>query len=388
MNQTFLEVQQALLAALHQKPFNHIISHPKAFYNMTMENGLSGLIFSVLENDKTDPELYRRLNRNHYDYIARDIKQLEAIKTIDTWLNEAHIDHLFMKGSILKTYYPETYMRAMGDIDILIRSSSLLDVHALFKKHDVVCTSKSKQHDVFEMPNKIVIEVHPSLYKPFNEHYELIEHVWDHTHIEEDHRYRMNPEFELIYLLYHLAKHIESGGIGLRSVLDIGFYLIKMEDRLDKEILNSMLDKTKLTQFFNVIGYVLDKTFHMNTSIQTITALNDETYEGFIDYLITSGIHGIGSQNNIMTPRMVTYKRKKKSKFRLFIDIMFPNMETMIGMYPWLNKAKILLPTAWIFRWIKIMIKRPKQSLKKVKQLQLSSKEIEDKQRLFEKIGL
>jgi len=61
MNQTWIEVQKALKSALHQEPFDHVIHDPKAFYIMVMENGLSGLIFSILKKDQTHPELYRRL---------------------------------------------------------------------------------------------------------------------------------------------------------------------------------------------------------------------------------------------------------------------------------------------------------------------------------------
>ena len=389
MNQTWIEVQKALKSALHQEPFDHVIHDPKAFYIMVMENGLSGLIFSILKKDQTHPELYRRLERNHYDYVSRDVKQLEGIQWIDDLLNQHQIDHLFMKGSILKHIYPETYMRAMGDIDFLIKKESLAQVHELFKKQDIKCTSRSKQHDVFEMPNGIVVEVHPILYKEFNDHYQFIENVWSHVHLEKDHLYRMNLEFELIYLLYHLAKHIEAGGIGLRSVLDIALYIKHYEKHMDQKVLYEMIENMHMETFFDVMLDFCKKAFGYTFSFEIKQGqLSDEQYERLVSYLITSGIHGIGRDYNYMQARAVSYKKKEQSKTRLLLDILFPSFETMAGMYPWLIKIKILYPISWVFRWIRIMVKRPKKSLHKIKQLHISDEVIEQQKELLESIGL
>jgi hypothetical protein len=389
MNKTFNEVKQAVQRALSHTSFNHEITDPKAFYIMTMENGLSGLVFSVLDESKTHPELYHRLKRNYYDYIARDIKQIETIQFLDERLNAGEIDHLFLKGSILKTIYPETYMRAMGDIDILIHENDLYKVHKLFSEHHIKCTSKSVQHDVFEMKNGIVIEVHPILYKEFNDHYQFIGEVWNHVHLEEKYRFRMNPEFELIYLMYHLAKHIESGGIGLRSVLDIGIYLQAYEEKLNLELLKQFITQMHMETFFDVILDFVIKTFGFEYQfIKPQKRLNEEDYNYFVKYLTISGIHGIGRDYNVMQARTVSYAKNKKSKLRLIFDIFFPKLDIMMGIYPWLRKAKMLLPFAWIIRWIHIMIKRPKKSVKKLAQLNISQEEIKRQKEFLETIGL
>lgn len=389
MNQTYIEIQKAVQAALHHHDFDHQISDPKAFYVMAMENGLSGLIFSVLDERKTHPELYRRLKRNHYDYVSRDVKQLKAIHEINDLLNQEKINHLFMKGSVLKYIYPETYMRAMGDIDILIHEEELIHVHEIFKKVNIICKSRSKQHDVFEMTNGIIIEIHPILYKDFNDDYELIKEVWKYVHLEQDYLYRMNPEFELIYLIYHLAKHIEAGGIGLRSILDISLYLQHYESRMNFSLFDSMINTMNLKQFFYTMIDVSCRYFGFTYHhVLCEKKLNDLIFERFIEYLMVSGIHGIGRDYNIMQARATSYAKKKKSKFRLILDTIFPNYETMLGMYPWLKRMVILYPVTWILRWIRIVVNRPKASMKKVKQLGIQQKEIDRHVHLLKSIGL
>ena len=48
-------------------------------------------------------------------------KQLGLIKEIRTLFNNNEIDHVFLKGSVLKELYPTPETRRMGDIDVLIR---------------------------------------------------------------------------------------------------------------------------------------------------------------------------------------------------------------------------------------------------------------------------
>lgn len=43
-----------------------------------------------------------------------------ALQDISLWMEAAQIQHVPLKGSVLKTYYPKFGMREMSDIDILI----------------------------------------------------------------------------------------------------------------------------------------------------------------------------------------------------------------------------------------------------------------------------
>ena len=67
-------------------------------------------------------------------------------------------------------------------------------------------------------------------------------------HIKED-RYQFNPTYEIVYLLYHLAKHLDTSGIGLRSMLDIGIYLNANKEKINKEELLSYLKSCRYDNF-------------------------------------------------------------------------------------------------------------------------------------------
>ncbi|MDO9628266.1 MAG: nucleotidyltransferase family protein, partial [Acholeplasmataceae bacterium] len=334
MKKTFNEIFSAVKCALNQEKYIEPISNEKAFYVMSLENGLSGIIYSAIDKYRVSELFHKRLERNFYDYVSRDIKQVAAIKYLDDLLNEHHIDHVFLKGSRLKTIYPESYMRAMGDIDILVKEDKMKDVHHLFKDKEIICTSRSKQHDVFEMKNKLMIEIHPYLYKDFNLKYkELFSDVWKYTIHMSDSRYEFTHEFEIIYLLYHLAKHLDSGGIGLRSVLDIGIYLSRFEATMDEEIIEEYLRLSDMKKFYQSMVDMNRKCFGLNYQMKLNTEfeMDQDTFVQVTEFIAKSGVHGIGREFNVFQSRLASEEMKNKSKFKYVVRIFFPSYESMCG---------------------------------------------------------
>ena len=391
MKETIQELFSAVKCALKQDKYIEPILNEKAFYIMSMENGLSGIIYSAIDKYRVSELFHKRLERNFYDYVARDIKQIEAINYIDGLLNDKKIEHIFLKGSRLKSIYPESYMRAMGDIDILVHETKMKEVHELFKSQDIICTSRSKQHDVFEMKNKLVIEIHPFLYKDFNPKYkELFSDVWKYTKHMSDSRYEFTHEFEITYLLYHLAKHLDSGGIGLRSVLDIGIYLSRFEATMDEELLIKYLESADMKRFYqsmvDINRQCFGLAFQMNLNNEYI--MDSDALNEVVQYLAVSGVHGIGRDFNVFQSRLASEEIKNRSKIGFIFRLIFPDYESMCGMYPYIRKAKVLIIIGWISRWFKLLFLKTKSSFKKIKSLKVKKEDLEKSKEIFSKLGL
>lgn len=391
MKETIQELFSAVKCALKQDKYIEPIIDEKAFYVMSMENGLSGIIYSAIDKYRVSEIFHKRLERNFYDYVARDIKQVEAINYLDQILNDNKIEHIFLKGSRLKLIYPESYMRAMGDIDILVHEDKMKEVHELFKNKDILCTSRSKQHDVFEMKNKLVIEIHPFLYKDFNPKYkELFSDVWKYTKHMSDSSYEFTHEFEIIYLLYHLAKHLDSSGIGLRSVLDIGIYLSRFEATMDENLLMKYIESSDMKVFYQSMVDINRKCFGLEfqMKINNEYQMDSDTLDEVVEYLAISGVHGIGREFNVFQSRLASEEIKNRSKFKYILRLIFPNYETMCGIYPYIRKAKILIIFGWISRWFKLLFKKTKSSFKKIRSLKVKKEDLEKSKEIFSKLGL
>ena len=391
MNPTLIELFQVTTCALNKQIYQGAISNDKEFYFKTVENGLSGLVFSALNKDQITKQLFEHLQKDTMLYILKDTLQLEAIENINKMLTEAEVKHLFLKGSRLKKIYPETYMRAMGDIDLLVHPNDMNKVHQVFDLRDIKCISRSTSHDVFEMKNNLKIEIHPSIYRDFNEAYESIfVDAWKYAKHTEDHLFELPHEYELVYLLYHLAKHIHLGGVGIRSILDIGLYLSAYHQEINRNILIEYLNQSNLYTFFQSMIYLNIKYFNID-HLESWTAgytMEEDLYEKITEFFSVSGIHGKGMEFNSFTPRMASNKLQHKNKFKFIISVIFPNLESVKGMYPFVRRVPFLLPVGWMFRWVRLIFRHPKSTFDKIGKLKIKDQEIEDITNLFKKIGL
>lgn len=62
----------------------------------------------------------------------------------------------------------------------------------------------------------------------------------------------MNPEDAYIFMLEHLAVHMESGGAGIRMLIDVYLFNKKHESELDRLYVSNVLKDILLDDFENL----------------------------------------------------------------------------------------------------------------------------------------
>src|SRR5690606_18043140 len=109
-------------AALNIEKITFESEDENGLLKLLFENGLIGLVFnSINKNSCKEPKHYQRLKEIFGQYISKDIQQLSLLDSLKKLFNDHKIDHIFLKGAHIKLLYLETYMRGMGDIDLLVR---------------------------------------------------------------------------------------------------------------------------------------------------------------------------------------------------------------------------------------------------------------------------
>src|SRR5690606_29088574 len=109
----------------------------------------------------------------------------------------------------------------------------------------------------------------------------FLEELWNESKPSEASNYLMNPEFEYVYLLLHLHRHLKQTGIGIRSLLDLAIF--KEKNTFDEAKLNQYLIDSNMNGFN-------EKVNHINSMILNQKPV-DETAQKMIEYIIKSGIH-------------------------------------------------------------------------------------------------
>lgn len=370
MDNTLKLVIKHINLALNNEKSTLKIPDEKAFYILVKENGLSGLVYHAITEENISKNLYNYLLKDFLAYVKSDSLQLELIDKLKTLFTNNNIQYIFLKGSHLKHLYPETYMRAMGDIDILVKKDQMQQIHQLLKQNNIKLTSRSPQHDVFLTENNLNIEIHPGFTDLKNPGFEpLLNNVWNYVNNSN----KLDATYELMYLNYHLAKHFYTGGVGIRSILDIGIYLKHYLNNINEELLVKLASETNSLLFVKTIIKLNEELFNIESNFLFMKdfIIDENTLNKVITYITKSGIHGWGSDFNSFSARVVKEEKgnKKLGKLRLILSRAFPKYKEMKEIYPVLKKAPVLLPILWIIRLFKLVFIRGKTNLKKIKEI-------------------
>jgi len=391
MRNSIQSLLNALRVSFSYQKTQHYIENSRELYRIAKENGVSGTIYKAVKNRITNMYILNRFRRDFYKYIADDQKKLDLIDKISVLFVENNIDHIYLKGAHLKHLYQETYMRSMGDIDVLVKNDDMEKAEKVLKAAGFDLNSKGPVHNVF-FYGELEVELHRKLvFEEKEKNFGVLSQAWDHVTKISDNIFELSPEYELLYLLYHNKKHLLSGGIGLRNVIDIGIFLNKKKDQIDYKVLHSLLEETQSILFFKKMVIFNDQylRLHLGEFFHLDYDPNKLLYKAFTNMVIQSGVHGYGIEHNPLNNVFAGDNNQKTSKLKSILRLVFPSYQMIRYKYPKMLKNKIFLPIAWIRRIINIILRKTKKMFmyfKLVKESKLS--EIMNISKIFNEIGI
>ena len=315
-------------------------------------------------------------------YLGHNEDQLDTVSRICDAFEEAGVDYMPVKGTLLKPLYPSPEMRTMGDADILIRMDQYPRIEAVMKSLGYRFDYESDHEYSWMTPTGTQIELHKRLIPTYNkDYYAYYGDGWDFAHLCEGsaHRYEMSPEDTFVFLLTHFAKHYRDQGSGLKYVLDFYVYKQKVPD-LDIAYVERELEKLQLHEFYENIMYLLDVWFEDAPSTELTDHLTNK--------LFYDGVFGRHELNTISDGLKVS-KSTKSVKAKKVRQLFFPSLSIMRLHYPILNKLAILLPILWIVRLVDLAINhRHRYRVRMARLKKLTDENISAYQRELNYVGL
>ena len=390
MENKYQKIIKLVNASLNNEVFNETLTSEE--YQIIKDNQLVGLVFDSLDSSLIEEELYKKIKLSYYQYISIDEAQRNIIEELKIIFNEEEIDYVFLKGSFLKTIYPNSYMRAMGDIDVLVRSFEMERIHEILEKHKFKNWSNSTNHDCF-MKNKVNVEIHPKLDSNIEGEYkDLFIDSWKYTEKKDSHEFVLRNEYNFFYQIYHMIKHLYHSGVGYRTLVDLKIFLERLENSFDEKIFLEVFSKFPNKDFVENLAIIINEVF--SSSLLKNYVKNDivekDVFENFIEYLFVSGSHGVGEEHNLFIGDIAKKHKKKQwivfTKIKFLFLKTFLGLDSMRGMYKYLRKYPFLLPIAWIQRFFKLLFK--KSSRRKLLRLSVKKSEIIKVEELFNKLGI
>ncbi len=306
---------------------------------------------------KIDEQVKSKFQKEQMLAVFRYEQQNYELDQISTTLEKAKIDFIPLKGTVIRQYYPEPYLRTSADIDILIKEDDLEKALNVLIKELGYNNEEKSSHDVsLFSPSNIRIELHYSLIEKdvLSKADEPLKDVWNYAISKDDCSYHklLTNEVFYYYHIAHMAKHYVNGGCGIKPFLDL--VIINKNLTFDKQKLNELLLFGGLDKFAEQAEN-LSKVWFGDKEHTTLTKQMEE-------YLLRGGVYG-NTENRVAVQQV-----KKGGKFKFICSRIFMPYNELKFKYPVLQKHKWLLPICQVRRWFKlIFMGGAKRSINEIK---------------------
>lgn len=350
----------------------------EAVYTLAKKHDLAHLVAHAVEGLYIPPcEVLTKLKNTKMRAIYRYARMDLEFERLCQALEEAQIPFIPLKGSVLRQYYPQPWMRTSGDIDVLVKETDFeCAVKALECQGWAVKGNIQYQNICMYSPSGVLLELHFNIRVKMASADALMDAVWDHCVLTDgkQYAYQQTKEFFLCHQLAHMAKHVLVGGCGIRTFLDI--WLLNQNLSVDPEELCRLCRSAHLDRFYAQVTALADVWFGQ--------AAHTPVTENLERYILDGGVYGNLSNKVLMSQTRVG------GKLQNFLHRMFVPYTEMQLMYPVLKKRKWLLPFYQIVRWCQVLFSgRIKRAFDEIKINQgISDAQIKETKGFLESIGL
>ena len=293
-------------------------------------------------------------------------------------LEKAGIPFLPLKGSVIRKYYPEPWMRTSCDIDILVHEEDIERAKAVLVDGQGYTYHGKTLCDIsLFTPSNTHVELHHSLLTEgvAKESAEVLKDVWSALVLHDGYSFWYEMTYDLYYFYHiaHIAKHFENGGCGIRPFIDI--LLLDAVRDTDIEKRDNLLRQGKLLTFANAVRK-LARIWFENEEYDSVSKEME-------NYILSGGVYG--NESN----RAKVHQGRSGGRLRYIISRAFLPYEQLKYYYPILKKHKWLTPFMEVRRLFKMLFRGvARRSVKELNSNTITREQVEKTQSFLKEIGL
>ena len=311
---------------------------------LARRHDLTHLLALGLKNNGPLDEQSRELETEMFRAAFRCEQLSYELERICRTFEDAQIPFIPLKGSVLRPYYPEPWMRTSCDIDVLVREQDLDRAIAALSKTLSYQIGEISLHDVqIRTPNGQHIELHRNLIEDHrvNRAAEVLASVWDTAAPRSGWTYWLEMPDELFYFYHiaHMAKHLDNGGCGIRPFLDI--WVLTHRVPYDPEKRKQLLADGGLTEFASQAERLTEVWFG--------AAAHDDATRRLERYILIGGVYGTADN------KLSVQQARSGGKLRYACSRIWLPYEKLKTHYPSLDGRPALLPLYEIYRWGRLL---------------------------------
>lgn len=258
-----------------QEGFTHALTEDewKELYDEVKKQSIVGVCFAGIEGLPKEQLPPRELIMQWYGYAEcirlQHVKQREALLRVCQLLKSEKLNFRIMKGLGVAAYYHTSNnsrmcseLRSLGDFDIWI-SASKTHILNFARKYGRVGDVVYHHVDAGQiMGVECELHFHPTSLKNVIANNRM--QRWFDERFDDKKVLKVNGqeipvtslEFNRVYILNHIYRHLLYEGVGLRQFLDY-YFVLKASATMDKSMTRELIRRFKMENFSNAITWVM-----------------------------------------------------------------------------------------------------------------------------------
>lgn len=327
-------------------------------YGKTHE--VANIAFLAVQKLKTQPEpdILNQWNQVYWQAVKRDVVQKNAREETLNALHSHGIYTLEVQGTVVKKYYPQSHLRMMSDIDIIVPEDKLSELEPIMQSIGYE-TKNPFGVEVDARKGNAFIELHTEFFDDVSDTRVALEPPFTYAEYGENYTATVSDTVFYLFHLLHTIKHCGQKGSGLRRIIDL-YYLEKvMPDKVDYNYIDGVLKKYGFYETKVKLIAVKDKWFNGIESDMDLSEFETE--------ILQSGNHGTEELSFKHKFKKEKEQGKRFPKLLYLLAFLFPPKEDIYVAYPFCQEHNYPIILCWVHRWIFSVLNQKKwKSVKKL----------------------
>lgn len=314
------------------------------FLELSAKHDIAHLLAFGLKQNALISKEDRDIEKYILKAVCRYEKTRYEYEKLCATLEKTQIPFLPLKGSVIRKYYPEPWMRTSCDIDILVHENDCEKTKSVLVELCGYTYHEKGSHDIsFFTPSKVHVELHYDLVEDgkANDSSKVLKNIWSKVHRRDgmEYWYEMSDEIYYFYHIAHMAKHFEDGGCGIRPFIDL--WILDGINESNNEKRNQLLNQGRLLKFAEAARR-LSRIWFSNEHYDSVSQQMEA-------YILRGGVYG-NNEN-----RVTVQQQKKGGRLEYALSKIFIPYDVIKFHYPILQKYRLLTPIMEVRRWGKLI---------------------------------
>ena len=350
-------VLQLLSSAMFQKPFiAEKEANWKAVFDECRAQSVVSLAFSALPKREVSQAVYTQWKAVVNESLAVNSRISYAHTMLNQLMDQAKIPYVILKGCASGEYYDDSLLRTMGDVDFYVPPDFFEKTDKLLLENGFLTNEIDHEYEKAYTKDDVVFELHNTVNGvPGGKVGTEIRHYFDDVfeesslkHFDLAEYYSPSPFHHGLVMLLHVARHLVTGGIGLRHFCDWAVFVDKVSDDFTA-MFEDKLKRVGLWRFAQILTQFC--TAYLGLSQQDwVGEVDKHLLSDLKDDVFASGNFGHKDLTRADEAKFITSRKKGTVNNDSAIkQAVLSANEIVRKHWRFADKVPIVFPVGWVF---------------------------------------